>query len=147
MSKFTQGIYKPINPEKYRGDVKNIIYRSSWESTVLFRLDTDPNVIAFSSEEIIIPYRDVNGKVRRYFPDMYVKRKIGDEIVEQLIEIKPYKETIPPILTEGKRTKTKIREVLTYDTNQRKWASAREFCKKKGWQFVILTEKEIFNKR
>lgn len=75
--------------------------------------------------------------------DFYVKRKIGDKIIEELIEIKPYKETVPPVLSEGKKTKTKIREVLTWETNQRKWESARRYCEKKGWQFRIVTEKDM----
>lgn len=143
MTKFVSGIYKLINREKYKGNTQNITYRSSWELSYLFKLDTDPNVIQFSSEEIIIPYRDVNGNIRRYFVDFYVKRKDGDQIIEELIEIKPYAETIPPVLTEGKKTKTKIRQILTWDINQRKWAAARKYCEKRGWNFRIITEKDM----
>ena len=119
MAKFLQGIYKPINPNKFIGDVNNIIYRSSWELNYLFKLDTDPKVIEIGSEETIIPYQDHDGTIRRYFVDFKVVRKIGEEIITELIEIKPYKETIPPVLSEGKKTKTKIREVLTWDKNSR----------------------------
>lgn len=143
MAKFTQGKYKVINKERYKGDVNNVIYRSSWEATYLFKLDMDNNVLEFSSEEVIIPYRDVNGKIHRYFVDFKVTRKVGEEVITELIEIKPYKETIPPILTEGKKRKTKIREVLTWDVNQRKWAAARAYCEKKGWVFRIVTEKDM----
>ena len=31
MSRFHQGKYKLRNPQKYKGDVSNCIYRSSWE--------------------------------------------------------------------------------------------------------------------
>ncbi len=143
MAKFTQGVYRLINRSKYKGDPNNVIYRSSWELSYLFRLDTDPNVIEFSSEEIIIPYRDINNKIRRYFVDFYVKRKVGDNVIEELIEIKPYKETIPPVLSEGKKTKTKVREVLTWDMNQRKWAQAKKYCEMKGWNFRIITERDL----
>lgn len=142
-AKYLQGIYKVINKERYVGDVNNVIYRSSWELSYLFKLDTDPNVLQFSSEETIIPYQDYDGTIRRYFVDFKVVRKIGDNIITELIEIKPYKETIPPVLSEGKKTKTKIREALTWDKNSRKWKAARKYCEKKGWQFRIVTEKEL----
>lgn len=141
--KYTQGIYKVINRNKYKGNADNVIYRSSWELSYLFKLDTDPNVLEFSSEETIVPYQDFKGTVRRYFVDFKVVRKVGDQIITELIEIKPYKETIPPVLSEGKKSKTKIREVLTWDTNQRKWESARKYCDKKGWIFRIVTEKDM----
>ena len=124
-AKYLQGIYKVINKNKYVGDVNNVIYRSSWELSYLFKLDTDPNVLQFSSEETIIPYQDYDGKIRRYFVDFKVVRKVGDLIITELIEIKPYKETVPPVLSEGKKTKTNIREALTWDRNQRKWKQAR----------------------
>lgn len=142
-SKFTQGVYKVINKSRYKGNSSNVTYRSSWELSYMFKLDTDTNVLEWSSEEIIVPYRDVNGVVRRYFIDFYVKRKVSDQIITELIEIKPYKETIPPVLTEGKKTKTKIREILTWDINSRKWDAARKYCAKKGWNFRIVTEKEL----
>lgn len=141
--KFTQGFYKVINKEKYKGDANNVVYRSSWELAYLFKLDTDPNVLEFSSEETVIQYRDAQGKPHRYFVDFKVKRKVGEDIITELIEIKPYKETIPPVLTEKKKTKTKIHEVMTWDKNQRKWAAARRYCEIKGWQFRIVTEHDL----
>jgi hypothetical protein len=30
--------------------------------------------------------------------------------------------------------------------NQAKWQAAEEYCKDKGWKFVIMTEKEIYGK-
>lgn len=143
MSKFTQGIYKVKNKSKYKGNVNNVIYRSSWELSYLSRLDGDDNVLSFSSEEMIIPYRDLNGKIRRYFVDFWVKRKVGDQIIEELIEIKPYRETIPPVITESQKTKTKLRAILTWDINQRKWQAAKKYCDSKGWEFRIVTEKNF----
>lgn len=141
--KYMQGNYRVQNREKYVGNINNITYRSSWELTMLRRFDLDENVIQFSSEETIIPYRDINGVLRRYFVDFKIKRKVGDKVITELIEVKPYKETIPPVLTEGKKTKTKIREILTWDINSRKWEAARKYCDKMGWNFVIMTENEI----
>ena len=143
MAKFLQGLYKVKHKEKYVGDINNVVYRSSWELTYLFKLDMDDNVLEFSSEETVIPYVGADGKVHRYFVDFKVKRRVNDTIVTELIEIKPYKETIPPVLTEGKKTKTKIREIMTWDKKCRKWKQARIYCAKEGWIFRIITEKEL----
>src|SRR5690606_32571394 len=93
-----EGRYSPLNPGKYRGDVKQIIYRSSWELSLLSRLDKDPDVLAYSSEEIIIPYRSpVDNRIHRYFTDFWVRKKVNGEIREALIEVKPFVQTQPPV--------------------------------------------------
>ena len=61
--KYLQGKYKVRNEAKYNGDASNVIYRSSWELKFLVWCDNNPNVVSFSSEEIIIPYKSpVDGK-------------------------------------------------------------------------------------
>jgi len=32
---------------------------------------------------------------------------------------------------------------MTWGVNQAKWKAAKEYCEKKGWEFRILTEKEL----
>ena len=49
--RYMQGQFKPMHPEKYRGNPAQIIYRSSWELAVLMRLDSNKNVIEWASEE------------------------------------------------------------------------------------------------
>jgi hypothetical protein len=142
MGKWLQGTFKPFNPQKYVGNVNNIIYRSSWELSFLMRLDGDPLVLEYSSEETIIPYRLPNNPtVRRYFVDFKVKRKIGDKIVTQLIEIKPSSQVAAPKPKSNK--KTTLRESMTYIMNTEKWKAADKYCKMRGWEFIILTEKEL----
>jgi len=34
--------------------------------------------------------------------------------------------------------------VFTYAKNTAKWKAAEEYCRKKGWKFKILSEKDIF---
>jgi hypothetical protein len=110
-------------------------------------LDSHPDVIEWASEEIIIPYRSpIDNRVHRYFPDFYVKRRNKDGIIEVLIiEVKPHKETIPPIpITKSQKpTKRFLHEVKTYGINTSKWKAAREFCEDRGWRFIIMTEKEL----
>jgi hypothetical protein len=139
-----KGKYKPKHPEKYKGDPTNIIYRSGWERKVMVWLDTNPNIIQWNSEEVIIPYvKPVDNRVHRYFPDFYAKMVTKDGILKEvLLEIKPKKETREP--TKKKRiTKQYINEVVTWGTNQAKWSAAREYCSDRGWEFHIITEDHL----
>jgi len=137
--------YKPINESKYVGDPTNIICRSLWERKVCKYMDTNENIIKWGSEEIFIPYvSPMDNRVHRYFPDFIakIKSKDGKERVT-VIEVKPYKQTQEP--ERGKKRKaTYLKECTTYSVNIAKWKAAREYCRKKGWDFTILTEKELF---
>lgn len=139
-----KGYFKPINPSKYKGDLSNIIYRSGWEAKFMAFLDKHPDVIQWSSEETIVPYKSpVDGKWHRYFPDFIVKKKNRDGKIETvMVEIKPEAQTKEPV---KKKTinKAYINEVMTYGVNQAKWAAAREFCEDRKWKFQIITEKEL----
>lgn len=144
MSKYHQGKFKPKNPQKYKGDPTNIIYRSSWERKFLKYCDTNENIIEYSSEEIALPYRSpVDGKIHRYFPDFYVKVKESTgNIKKYLIEVKPKKQTVKPKVPK-RQTKGYIREVYEYAKNMAKWESAKEYCKDRNWEFKVLTEDEL----
>jgi hypothetical protein len=140
-----QGYFKPKNPNKYKGDPTQIVYRSGWELKFMLYLDSRPEIISWSSEEVIIPYRSpIDGKVHRYFPDFLVT-KINKEGKKEtaLIEVKPSSQTVPPKKTKGKPTKKFITEVKTWGTNEAKWKAAIEYCKDKGWTFHIFTEKDL----
>lgn len=140
-----KGYFKPLHPQKYKGDPTNIVYRSRWEFVYMARLDKDPNVVWWQSEEMIIPYvSPTDKKVHRYFPDFVVRRKEGNGFKTEVIEIKPDFQTKPPILTENKRKSKKyINEVITWGINSAKWKYAKEYCEDRGYKFLILTEKEL----
>tara|TARA_R100000458_G_C8134658_1_gene148287 strand:- start:149 stop:643 length:495 start_codon:yes stop_codon:yes gene_type:complete len=135
----------PKNVSKYIGDCTNIICRSLWERRFCKYLDENRNVIRWASEEIVIPYYSpVDKKTHRYYPDFYVemKDKSGD-VKTLLVEIKPEKQTKIP--TKGrKRKNTYLRECMAYEVNIAKWKYATEYCEKRGWEFKILTEKELY---
>ena len=144
-SKYNQGRFHPQNPEKYKGDLQNIIYRSSWELKFMQWCDRNPNVIEYASEEFCIPYLSpIDGRVHRYFPDfiMKVKEQSG-EIKKYIIEIKPKRQTVPPVQTSKKRTKTFINEVKTYVVNEAKWKAAEEWCKDHLLEFKVITEDQL----
>ena len=139
-----KGFFKPKNPGKYKGDPSNVIYRSGWELKLMIHLDNHPDVIQWSSEEFCIPYRSpIDGKVHRYFPDFFVKKRNPEGVVESLvIEVKPLKQVIAPQV-QSKPTRKYLKEVQTYGINSAKWKAARDFCESRKWKFVIMTEKEL----
>lgn len=139
-----KGFFKPRNPQKYRGDPSNIVYRSGWELKFMCYLDAHVDIIEWGSEEFCIPYRSpVDNKIHRYFPDFILKKKNLQGIVDVLVvEIKPAKETKPPKV-QAKPTKRYLREVYTWGINSSKWKAAEVFCSKRNWKFVIMTENEL----
>ena len=73
------------------GDPSKIICRSLWERKVCKYLDSNTNIIRWSSEEVVVPYYSpVDKKVRRYYPDFVIEKKDKDDSVETImIEVKP----------------------------------------------------------
>ena len=138
------GIFRPRNIKKYRGDYRNIIYRSSWEKVFMRYCDKNSNILEWGSEETIIPYRSpLDGKVHRYFPDFYIKvQENTGKIKRYLIEVKPLKQTTKPKKPK-RQTKGYIREAFEYARNQAKWKAAREYCADRMWEFKVITEKEL----
>lgn len=141
---YHQGRYTPQNPQKYRGDVNNIIFRSSWERKFFTWCDVNSSVLEWSSEEIVIPYIcQTDNKPHRYFLDAHVKIKDSKgNIFTYLVEIKPFSQTQPPKFP-GKQTKRYLAEAETFIKNQSKWDAAKKFAERNGVKFIILTEKDL----
>lgn len=136
------GRYTIKDTTKYKGDPTKVFFRSLWERQVFRWADSNPDVIAWSSEEKIIPYRcKTDGRVHRYFVDLFVQFKNGQTL---LVEIKPKKQTIAPI-QPARKTKRYVTEVLTYVKNQSKWEAAQQYAKSQGWEFVVWTEDHLKN--
>jgi hypothetical protein len=138
-----KGTFLPKNPSKYNGNSKNIIYRSNWELRVMKYFDDHPNVIWWASEELTIPYvSPIDNKTHRYFPDFIVKMRLKDgKVTTYILEVKPLAQTKMPV--QKRKTKRFIQEAATYAVNQEKWRAADLFCREHGWQFKIITEKEL----
>ena len=139
-----KGKFRPKNPQKYRGDPTKIIYRSLWERNCMRYFDENPNVLKWSSEEIIVPYKSpLDGRYHRYFPDFLIRVKNKQGKLETImIEVKPLKETKEP-KPQKRLTKNYLYEVKTWSINKSKWQAAIEFCKDRKWKFMIITEKEL----
>lgn len=105
--------------------------------------DANSAVIEWSSETTVIPYVcPTDNRMHRYFIDFKIKVKTKDGIKTYLVEIKPEKQTMPPA-TPKRKTKQYIHEVMTWGKNEAKWRYAKEYCKDRGYEFIILTERHL----
>lgn len=136
--------YTPIHPEKYQGDPTDIIMRSSWETRFAQWCDNNSNVVQWSSETTVIPYIcPTDNKRHRYFVDFKIQVKDANGGTKTyVVEVKPDKQTRPPEIPKRK-SKQYINEVMTWGKNDAKWKAAREYCKDRGYEFVILTEYDL----
>ena len=139
-----QGEFTPRNPHKYKGTFP-IVYRSSLELDVMRFFDEKSHVVSWGSESIIIPYiKPTDKRVHKYYTDFNVKMKDAQGNVHKyLIEVKPYKQTMPPKNHGNKKAKTLLYEQISYAINDAKWTAAKGWCEKHGYKFTILTEKDI----
>jgi hypothetical protein len=106
--------------------------------------DQTPKVLKWTSEEVVVPYiSPVDNKMHRYFVDFFVEvqTKSGEK-QGILIEVKPYSQCFPP-KPPKKQTRRYLSECATYAVNQAKWDAAKALCVKKGWEWKVLTEKEL----
>ncbi len=148
MAQYKQGYFKPRNPQRYKGNATDIVYRSSLELKFLMYLDSHPQVIRYASEEgfMVVTYvNPLTGRSHRYFPDMWFQKKDKNGIVKTfLVEVKPHSETLPPTKPKDARSSKRfMRQAATYAINRRKWDAAEAVCAKKGWEFKIITDRHL----
>lgn len=107
-------------------------------------LDNNSNVISWSSEELYIPYLSpIDNRIHKYYPDFLVKKRNKEGNVDiVMVEIKPYYQTMPPKIKK-KVNKQYLYEVKTWGVNKAKWESAKKYCEKRGWDFILITENEL----
>ena len=136
--------YTPIYPSKYQGNTKHIICRSSWERKFCQWCDMNNSIISWASEECSIPYvSPKDNRVHKYYPDYLIKVKEKNDMIKTyVVEVKPYKQTMPP-KPRSRKTKSYLTECVTYAVNQAKWKAAKEFCEEHRIEFKVVTEKEL----
>ena len=139
-----KGRYTPKNPQKYKGNPRGIIYRSSWERKMMVYCDTNKAILEWGSEEIIIPYLSPwDGRIHRYFPDFYIKvRQSSGTIKKFIIEVKPKNQCVPPAESR-KKTRRWYKEAKAWGINSAKWKYATEWCASNDMEFKILTEDHL----
>lgn len=143
-TKFKQGKFRPLNPEKYIGKLQEITFRSSWEQKFMTWCDLNPSVVKWNSEGLVIPYfSQADGKERRYFIDFMIQiRDAEGKLRTLIVEIKPEAQTKPP-KPNKRNPKRYLEECYTYQVNQDKWAHAAEWAKQNGVEFRILNEYDL----
>ncbi len=142
-SKFAKGEFVPVNPAKYIGK-SPIIYRSSWELTMMRKFDEHPSIIAWASETVSIPYQNpLTGKWSMYIPDFLVvyQDRHGQKRGE-IIEVKPLRER--PDYQKKQNERLSQRTKLAQIVNAAKWAAAVKFCTKNQLSFRVASEDEMF---
>jgi len=128
-SKYTKGIYIPVNEDKYvqpkdrhMNRYPYPVYRSSWERELYKRLDFSSKVVFWSTESVGIPYvSPKDGKVHRYYPDIFIKTVDGKIYI---VEVKPSRFQKDPV-------------------NVAKWGEARLYAERIGAEFIVMTENEF----
>jgi len=141
-----KGYFSPRVPEKYVGDIRKIIYRSGWEQKFMGWCDFNENILQWSSEPFSIDYYfALDNKIHKYYVDFWLKNSNGKKI---LIEIKPYQQTLQPILKESDQYTTKKvnrykKDMTVWIKNQSKWKAAKNYADSLGWKFVVVTEKDL----
>ena len=107
--------------------------------------DSSEKIFQWNSEEVVIPYiSPIDNKRHRYFPDFLIQTAKG----WFLIEVKPQVQSKPPkkLLVEKLDTKRKrryLRSVRQWLVNEAKWKAAKKVCEIEGWEFQIMTEKQL----
>lgn len=139
-----RGRFQPRNPMKYRGDLTNITFRSSYELLFMKWCDSNTSILEWGSEEIVVPYLSPHdNRMHRYFVDFYIKVQTKTGAVKKyLVEVKPFRYTQEPAIPKRK-TKHFIAEVLQWGTNQAKWKAAQAYAKSIGAEFTIITERDL----
>jgi hypothetical protein len=142
-SRYDQGQFRPRNPQKYKGNPSQIIYRSSWEKKLMNFLDMNSGVVRWSSEEFFIPYRSPkDGKIHRYFVDFWAEMRTVKGTEQFIMEVKPLAQTMPP--PRAKRvTKAYLERIVTYNVNMAKFEAAKAYCDQRKMKFMVLTEKQL----
>lgn len=161
--KFKQSFYVIKNQDKYLGS-KNPDYKSLLEERCCYYMDMNSNVLKWNYERIVIPYinpieyrilmdkgySDNEAKknsLRRYFVDFWFEGIDNKgNTIRVLVEVKPKRQTVPPKQPKRNTQKAKDRykeEQFLFAINNAKWKAATDYCKKKGWTFVIFTEDDL----
>lgn len=99
---------------------KQLFFRSGFECEFYKVLEKRNDVVRYSAESLEIEYF-FEGTTHRYIPDILVEYKNGKK---EIWEIKPKNQTKLP-------------------RNLAKWQAANEFCKKRNWEFIVLTERGL----
>lgn len=101
-----------------------VSYRSSYELQAYHLLDADMTVMSYATETLQLWY-EIDGKKKRYFPDIIVKRFEKPDLI---IEVKPARHCDRAV-------------------NVLKQQAAIDYCKINGLDYELWTEEKLFGER
>jgi len=106
--------------------------------------DRNSKIVSWQSEEKALWYNDpVTKKKRRYFPDFIIMFERDGKMITEMIEVKPKAQVDGPNPNPKRRTAAWVNQVKTYLTNMAKWEAAAKVCEDRGWNFRLVTEKDL----
>lgn len=127
----SQGVRRiPLNVRSLTGSVLGQDFESSLERDLLLLVHWDHSVEWYQSQPVQITYNGADGNSKSYTPDLLISYQSTPE-KEQSLE---------PLLCE-----VKYREDLMQNWRllKPKFKAARQYAREQGYQFRILTEREI----
>ena len=156
--KYKQGLYLPRNTNKVikLNSQGGLYYRSGLEQKMMIYLDTNERIIHWGAEHIRVPYtktewvsetQEYKTTEHGYYPDFYYELQKSDGSVSRVVaEVKPSSETMEPKLNEkptAKQLKNFEYSLKMYNKNLSKWRAMIEYCERKGFEFIIITEQHL----
>jgi TnsA endonuclease N terminal len=159
--KYKQGLYVPKNKEKLikANSYGGVFYRSGLEQKMMIYLDSNENIKSWGAEHLRIPYEkteynntthELETTVHSYFPDFYYELQRSDGTISRVVaEVKPSNETVEPKLPQdatAKQLKNFEYALKMWNKNLSKWKYMIEYCQRKGFEFIIITEQHLSKK-
>lgn len=155
MPDYYQGLYKVKNRQKYMGD-DNPIFKSSIEKRAFYYFDHNINILRWGYEIVSVPYFfTLDQKWHKYIVDAYAEvRGTDGKMKNYLIEIKPQSQNVwdvngkivmpkPPKRKTAKSWQNYQKRMIEATRNACKWEAAKRFCIERGWEFKIVTDKNL----
>lgn len=157
-NKYHQGLFIPVNKDKVikLNSQGGLYYRSGLEQKMMIYLDNNSKIINWGAEHLKIPYsktewvseaQEYKTTEHTYYPDFYYELKREDGTISKVVaEVKPYSETTEPKLSQNpssKQMKNFEYALKMYNKNLSKWSYMIDYCKKKDFEFIIITEKVL----
>lgn len=155
-TKYHQGLFTPNNKDKVvkLNSKGGLYYRSGLEQKMMIYLDNNEKIINWGAEHLKIPYTKTEWSSDKqeylvtnhtYYPDFYYELKRSDGTISKVVaEVKPYSETVEPKISSNptaKQIKNAEYSIKMYNKNLSKWTYMIEYCQRKGFEFIIITEK------
>lgn len=123
----------PINVRSLTGTVNGQEFESSLERDLLLLAHWDNDVEWYQSQPVKIEYTDSQGKSRSYTPDLLISYKTIQQPGQ------------PPVTRKPLLCEVKYREDFAeqWKVLKPKFRAARAYAKANGYEFRVLTEREI----